>query len=214
MCKAEHCRAFFEVVWFCIAEPRSARVSNGVRQYISATAGKLSGSVGKAGEFLGRECSCLLFFHKLCRIKNRTTMSSNNFRENVNTQLGQAKVKARRIFKVTMWGLLIAGILSGIGYYVYRTFPKSESEQTGTLFKLAYDGYVFKTYEGQLHLIGSSMITTQSTWNFSVKNKEVYENMQKLVGKSVKVYYEELPETALPWQGKTAFIVYKVEALQ
>lgn len=141
-------------------------------------------------------------------------MSSNNFRENVNTQLGQAKVKARRIFKVTMWGLLIAGILSGIGYYVYRTFPKSESEQTGTLFKLAYDGYVFKTYEGQLHLIGSSMITTQSTWNFSVKNKEVYENMQKLVGKSVKVYYEELPETALPWQGKTAFIVYKVEALQ
>lgn len=141
-------------------------------------------------------------------------MSSNNFRENVNTQLGQAKVKARRIFKVTMWGLLIAGILSGIGYYVYRTFPKSESEQTGTLFKLAYDGYVFKTYEGQLHLIGSSMITTQSTWNFSVKNKEVYENMQKLVGKSVKVYYEELPETALPWQGKTAYIVYKVEALQ
>jgi len=141
-------------------------------------------------------------------------MSSNNFRENVNTQFGQAKVKARRIFKVTMWALLIAGILSGIGYYVYRTFPKSESEQTGTLFKLAYDGYVFKTYEGQLHLIGSSMITTQSTWNFSVKTKQVYENMQKLVGKSVKVYYEELPEIALPWQGKTAYIVYKVEALQ
>jgi hypothetical protein len=104
--------------------------------------------------------------------------------------------------------------LSGIGYYIYRTFPKSDSEQTGTLYKLSYDGYVFKTYEGQLHLIGSSMMTTQSTWNFSVKNKAVYEEMQKLVGKSVKVFYKELPETALPWQGKTPHVVYKVEQLQ
>ena len=113
-----------------------------------------------------------------------------------------------------MWALLIAGVLFGIGYYAYRTFPKSQSEQTGTLFKLSYDGYVFKTYEGQLHLIGSSMITTQSTWNFSVKDKQVYEEMQLLVGKSVKVHYKELPETALPWQGKTAFLVYKVEPLK
>ena len=113
-----------------------------------------------------------------------------------------------------MWSLLIAGILFGIGYYIYRTFPKSESEQTGTLFKLSYNGYLFKTYEGELHLIGSSMMTTQSIWNFSVKDKAVYESMQQLVGKTVKVYYKELPETALPWQGKTSFIVYKVEVLQ
>lgn len=141
-------------------------------------------------------------------------MANNTFRDNMNAQFDQAKVKARRVFKLTMWGLLIAGILFGIGYYVYRTFPKSQSEQTGTLFKLSYDGYVFKTYEGQLHLIGSSMITTQSTWNFSVKDKQVYEEMQQLVGKTVKVHYKELPETALPWQGKTSFLVYKVEPLK
>lgn len=142
-------------------------------------------------------------------------MSTNSsFRDNVHTQLDNAKVKAGRMFRITMWALLIAGILFSIGYYVYRTFPKSDSEQTGTLFKLSYDGYMFKTYEGQLHLIGSSMMTTQSTWNFSVKDKAIYENMQQLVGKTVKVHYKELPESALPWQGKTSFIVYKVEALQ
>jgi hypothetical protein len=141
-------------------------------------------------------------------------MSDNSFREKMSTQLDHAKVKARRIFRITMWSLLIAGVLFGIGYYIYRTFPKSDSEQTGTLFKLSYDGYMFKTYEGQLHLIGSSMMTTQSTWNFSVKNEVIYEEMRKLVGKTVKVYYKELPEIAFPWQGKTAFMVYKVEQLQ
>lgn len=141
-------------------------------------------------------------------------MSTNSFRENMSSTFDNAKVKARRLFRITMWSLLIAGILFGIGYYIYRTFPKSESEQTGTLFKLSYNGYVFKTYEGELHLIGSSMMTTQSIWNFSVKDKAVYESMQQLVGKTVKVYYKELPETALPWQGKTSFIVYKVEVLQ
>lgn len=141
-------------------------------------------------------------------------MSTNSFRENMNTSLDQAKVKARRIFRLTAWALLIAGILFGIGYYVYRTYPKSQSEQTGTLFKLSYEGYLFKTYEGQLHLIGSAMITTQSTWHFSVKDKSVYEEMQQFVGKQVKLHYKELPETALPWQGKTAYLVYKVEPLQ
>ncbi|GAB4499515.1 MAG: hypothetical protein OHK0019_36700 [Saprospiraceae bacterium] len=141
-------------------------------------------------------------------------MSTNSFRDNMNASLDQAKIKARRIFRFTMWSLLIAGVLFGVGYYIYRTFPKSDSEQTGTLYKLSYDGYLFKTYEGQLHLIGSAMITSQSTWNFSVKDKAIYEEMQKYVGKTVKVFYKELPETALPWQGKTPFLVYKVEPLQ
>lgn len=161
-----------------------------------------------------KKCKKSWCFSNICPCKNKTIMSTNSFRENMSTSLDHAKVKARRIFRITMWSLLIAGILTGIGYYIYRTYPKSDSEQTGTLFKLSYDGYVFKTYEGQLHLIGSSMMTTQSTWHFSVKDKATFEEMQKQVGKTVKVHYRELPETALPWQGKTAFMVYKVEPLQ
>lgn len=141
-------------------------------------------------------------------------MSNDTFREKMKAQFDQAKVKARRIFRIFMWLLLAAGILSAIGTYVYRTFPKSQSEQTGTLFKLSYDGYLFKTYEGQLHIIGSAVLTSQSTWDFSIKNKEVYETMHQYVGKPVKLHYKELPETALPWQGKTKFLVYKVEPLQ
>lgn len=164
--------------------------------------------------FLPSEYEKLLCFFNICPHKYKTIMSTNSFRDNVSASFDSAKARARRIFRITLWSVLILGVLSGIGYYIYRTFPRSDSEQTGTLFKLSYDGYLFKTYEGQLHLIGSSMMTTQSTWHFSVKNKTVYEDLQKLVGKTVKVYYKELPETALPWQGKTSFMVYRVEQLQ
>jgi hypothetical protein len=141
--------------------------------------------------------------------------SKSSFRENMSSSLDNAKAKARRIFRITMWSLLILGVLSGIGYYIYRTLPKKNNEVvSGTLFKLSYDGYVFKTYEGQLHLIGSSMITSQSTWDFSIKDKAVFEKMQNYVGKQVKLRYKELPEAALPWVGNTKFIVYEVEPLQ
>jgi hypothetical protein len=142
-------------------------------------------------------------------------MATNSFRQNMSASLDGAKAKARRIFRLFMWGLLIVGILGGIGYYIYRTLPKKSDEVvSGTLFKLSYDGYVFKTYEGQLHLIGSAMITAQSTWDFSVKDKAVFEKMQTYVGKPVKLRYKELPEPAFPWVGNTKFIVYEVEALQ
>lgn len=141
-------------------------------------------------------------------------MAKNSFRQNMSASLDGAKVKARRIFRYFMWGLLLVGILTGAGYYFYRTFSKGDKEVSGTLFKLSYEGYVFKTYEGELHLIGSTIMNTQSRWNFSIKNEEVYKTMQPLVGKQVKLHYKELPETAFPWDGKTAFIVYRVEPLQ
>lgn len=129
-------------------------------------------------------------------------------------QMDQIKQKARRVTRMILWGGLVVVLLAGVGYYLWRTFPKSQSEQTGTLFKLSYDGYVFKTYEGQLHIIGSAVLTTQSTWDFSVKDETVYKTMQPYVGKPVKLFYKELPTEALPWQGKTKFIVYRAEPLQ
>ncbi len=142
-------------------------------------------------------------------------MSTNSFRDNMSASFDKAKEKTRRVFRYLIWGLLIVGVLAGIGYYVYRTLPKKSNEVvSGTLFKLSYDGYVFKTYEGQLHLIGSAMITSQSTWDFSIKDKAIFEKMQNYVGKQVKLRYKELPEPAFPWVGNSKFIVYEVEALQ
>lgn len=140
-------------------------------------------------------------------------MSINSFRENMSTSFDQTKVKARRIFRLTMWALLIIGVLTSIGYYVYRTYTISEGSRTGTLFKISKKGVVFKTYEGQLHLSGSVMLTTQSTWDFSAKGADVYAELQKYEGKNVKCHYRQKVD-AFPWQGDTDYIVYKVEPLE
>lgn len=125
----------------------------------------------------------------------------------------ETKQTAKRIARRTLWISLIGLLIFATGYYFYRTFAKSEGTRTGVLFKISKKGYAFKTFEGQLHLGGSSMMTPQSVWDFSVKNETIYTQMQALEGKNVKCSYEELID-AFPWQGDTDYIVYKVEQVQ
>jgi uncharacterized protein YxeA len=120
------------------------------------------------------------------------------------------KQKAGSTFKKILWTLLILLLATGAGYYFYRNYTKSEGTRTGTLFKVSKKGYVFKTYEGQLLLAGSALVTSKSTWDFSVKDETTYKALQQLEGKTVKCYYKEKID-AFPWQGDTDYLVYKVE---
>lgn len=125
----------------------------------------------------------------------------------------QAKQTARKWLKRSLWLGILAFLLFASGYYIYRTYTISEGSRTGTLFKISKKGVVFKTYEGQLHLAGSMMISQQSTWDFSAKNSAVYEQLQSFEGKTVKCHYRQKVD-AFPWQGDTDYIVYKVEKVE
>lgn len=131
----------------------------------------------------------------------------------MSVQLDQVKQKAGKIFRRTLWILLAVGLLTGIGYYFYRDYTISEGTRTGVLFKISKKGVAFKTYEGQLHLGGSTLLTPQSTWDFSVKDETVYQQVQKYEGKNIKLHYREMVD-AFPWQGETNYIVYKVEPVE
>lgn len=128
----------------------------------------------------------------------------------MSAQLDQVKTKARKAFRFTLWTIVIVGILALGGYFVYRTYTISEGSRTGTLFKISRKGVVFKTYEGQLHLAGSMMLTQQSTWDFSAKDDNVYNELQKHEGQIVTLHYREVID-AFPWQGDTDYLVYRVE---
>ncbi len=127
--------------------------------------------------------------------------------------LEETKKTARTIARRTLWLSLLVALLALAGYYVYRTWVYSEGTRTGTLIKASRKGNVLKTYEGQLHLGNSSMMTEQSVWNFSIKDKATYDALQPLEGKAVKCHYKELNH-AFPWQGDTNYLVYKVELAQ
>lgn len=127
--------------------------------------------------------------------------------------LDQAKQSARKWLRRGLW-LLLAGFLAfSAGYYFYRTYTISEGSRTGTLFKISKKGILFKTYEGQLHLAGSMMISQQSTWDFSARNSQIYDQLQQFEGKLVKCHYRQKVD-AFPWQGDTDYIVYKVEKVE
>jgi hypothetical protein len=128
-------------------------------------------------------------------------------------QLEEAKQKAKKIARRALWIGLALFLVFSAGYYVYRTYTISDGSRTGTLFKISRKGVMFKTYEGQLHLGGSAIMTQQSVWDFSAKNAQVYEELQKYEGKTVKCHYRQVVN-AFPWQGDTDYIVYKVEPVQ
>ncbi len=127
--------------------------------------------------------------------------------------LEETKAKAKSIGKKMAIIILVLTILASISYYVYRTWSVSDGTRTGILFKISKKGYVFKTYEGQIHLGGSNIMSNTSIWDFSAKNEAVYIEIQKYEGKNVKLSYKQLINP-FPWQGDTEYIVYKAEPVQ
>lgn len=111
------------------------------------------------------------------------------------------------------WILLAVLLLGSVSYYCYRTYTISEGTRTGTLFKVSKKGILFKTYEGQLHLGGSAVMSEISIWDFSVKDEATYQQLQPFDGKQVRCHYKQMVN-AFFWQGDTDYIVYKVEGVQ
>ena len=128
-------------------------------------------------------------------------------------QTGQFKTSAGRVARRTLLVIGLLLVVFAVGFYFWRTYTISEGTRTGTLFKISKKGVVFKTYEGQLHLGGSAIMSPQSVWDFSVKNAGVYEQLQQYEGKTVKLHYKELVDP-FPWQGETKYLVYQAEAVQ
>lgn len=128
-------------------------------------------------------------------------------------QLDQFKQKARNVGRKALWIILALFLFSCTGYYCWRTFTYSDGSRAGILYKVSKKGYLFKTFEGQLHQGGSVMISDQSIFNFSAENKTIYLQLQQMEGKNVRLYYHEL-NNAFPWQGDTNYMVYKVEPVE
>jgi hypothetical protein len=125
-------------------------------------------------------------------------------------QLDAIKQKAKSITRKVLWALLALLIVGSTVYYFARTYTISEGSRTGLLYKISKKGYVFKTFEGELHTGNSMMMNEQSIWKFSAKDAAVYESLQKNEGKNVTLHYRQL-QNAFPWQGDTDYLVYKVE---
>jgi len=115
-------------------------------------------------------------------------------------------------------GVLALGV--GITDVVVRSVTFSKGYRVGTIVKLTHKGYIFKTWEGQLHLGGVDADGEggfSPFWDFSVYqgDKDILQaiNVASDKKQTVKLYYKE-KLFRLFWRGDTKYFVYKVEDVE
>jgi hypothetical protein len=99
--------------------------------------------------------------------------------------------------------LIVAGFFSFIYFVNY-----SEGVRAGKLVKFSNKGVLFKTWEGEI----SQGVSDAQVFVFSVEDneKQAIEDLNRLQGKFVKLYYFERYKT-LFWLGDTKYFITKVE---
>jgi hypothetical protein len=127
----------------------------------------------------------------------------------------------KRLRRLLLWGVLLA-LLFALGYiFIYCNFTLSKGTTSGTLTNITYKGILFKTHEGNLNtgtinlnpnIAPDKMTQAMNGWNFSVPSHEVASKLEDLQGQRVKLFYRKKVK-AMPWQGKTHYLVYDVKKL-
>lgn len=93
--------------------------------------------------------------------------------------------------------------LTGYVYWFYYN-SYSDGYREGILQKFSRRGNVFKTYEGELVLLGfgqrSNGLLNSNYFYFSVDEKVIADSLQQCFGKSVRLHYVQY-RRSLPWRG-------------
>ena len=115
-------------------------------------------------------------------------------------------------FVLPVLGIIIVFVV--LVFIARYSFTYSEGNRAGRLIKFSKQGFVFKTYEGEMNLGGVTNAANNSMmmnymWDFSVDNQNVADTLLKLEGKDISVHYKQKIGT-LPWRGDTKYIVDRI----
>ena len=110
------------------------------------------------------------------------------------------------VLAITVWFLIKF-------YFVFGSGVKA-----GEMNFFVYKGYIFKTYEGRLIQAGytsrdGSGTIQSNEFNFSVKDKNVAQQLERCAGKHVELHYKEYLG-ALPWRGMSKYVVDSVVSIE
>lgn len=121
-------------------------------------------------------------------------------------------------FKKFLWTIVILLLVAGgvIIYWKYF-FVFGEGVKSGHLNYAVKKGNIFKTYEGKLIQEGIRSKTVGSIqsyeFEFSIKNKHIFEILEKNSGKLFDLHYKEF-HNAVPWRGNTIYIVDSILSMR
>ncbi len=123
-----------------------------------------------------------------------------------------AKIFLMKKFFLPLIGIILVFLV--IFFVARYSYTYSEGNRAGRLIKFSKQGFMFKTYEGEMNLGGVTNATNNSMmmnymWDFSVVNEAVADSLLRLEGRDISVHYKE-KMGKLPWRGDTKYIVDKV----
>lgn len=126
-----------------------------------------------------------------------------------------AQSVGRKIKKLLLYLTAIA-VAGALVFVWVAGWTFSDGTRAGELTKVSRKGVIFKTYEGQINVGGIEAAESGivgNIWNFSTTKRDVYEQLQQMEGKKVKIHYRQRYKP-MPWQGKTEYFVDKVEVIE
>ena len=123
-----------------------------------------------------------------------------------------AEIITMKRILLTIVGIIV--VFLAIFLIARYSYTYSEGNRAGRLIKFSKQGFMFKTYEGEMNLGGVTNAANNSMmmnymWDFSVTDESVADSLLMLEGKDISVHYKE-KMAKLPWRGDTKYIVDKV----
>jgi hypothetical protein len=104
-------------------------------------------------------------------------------------------------------------LIVGITIYWKYSYTYSDGYRAGLLQKFSRKGALFKTYEGEMILSSiqsnANVTLASEKFLFSVIDKNLANQLDRLQGESIVVHYEQKNST-LPWRGESEYIVDSV----
>jgi hypothetical protein len=117
----------------------------------------------------------------------------------------------RRHWLATTVGVLVVvpALVFTIWAGVALSYSYSQGTRTGFVQKLSRKGWVCKTWEGEMAMTAQPGVAP-TLFNFTVRSDSVAEEITKLEGRQVTLWYEEHPGVPSSCFGETGHFVIRV----
>mgnify|MGYP003327475144 FL=1 len=105
--------------------------------------------------------------------------------------------------------ILVPALIFTIWAGVALSYSYSQGTRTGFVQKLSRKGWVCKTWEGEMAMTAQPGVAP-TLFNFTVRSDSVAEEITKLEGRQVTLWYEEHPGVPSSCFGETGHFVVRV----
>ena len=111
--------------------------------------------------------------------------------------------------------LFLLLVVGGFALYVWSTLrlSYSDGERAGYIQKFSHKGWLCKTWEGELAMANLPG-TLQQTFQFSVRDSAVADQINRSMGQRVALHYEQHKGVPTSCFGETEYYVTRVEPVK